>query len=70
MKPLLAILSLCQIILSIIVVTMVFAQQTGQSRWCWVPANSNATFCDYSTFGSCMSANQGKEPGTCVQRQN
>jgi hypothetical protein len=26
-------------------------------------------FCDYSSFGSCQSANRGKEQGTCVQKQ-
>jgi hypothetical protein len=51
-----------------VVAAIIVAQQTGQSQWCWVPASSNVTFCDYSTFGSCMSANRGKEDGTCVQR--
>jgi len=51
-----------------LVAAIIVAQQTGQSPWCWVPATSNATFCDYSTFGSCMAANKDKEAGTCVQR--
>jgi hypothetical protein len=25
--------------------------------------------CDYSSYGSCQSANRGKEQGTCVQKQ-
>jgi len=43
--------------------------QVGQSDWCWVSEHSDVQFCDYSSFGSCQSANRGKEPGTCVQRR-
>ena len=55
---------------NLFVAAIIVGQQTGQNQWCWVPASSNSVFCDYSTFGSCMSANQGKEAGTCVQRGN
>ena len=51
-----------------LVAAIIVAQQTGQSPRCWVPATSNATFCDYSTFGSCMAANKDTEARTCVQR--
>jgi hypothetical protein len=43
--------------------------QVGQSPWCWVSEHSDVAFCDYSSFGSCQSANRGKEQGTCVQRR-
>ena len=43
--------------------------QVGQSPWCWVSEHSDVAFCDYSTYGSCQSANRGKEQGTCLQKQ-
>jgi hypothetical protein len=43
--------------------------QVGQSQWCWQSASSTVMFCDYSSYGSCQSANRGKEQGTCVQKQ-
>jgi hypothetical protein len=43
--------------------------QVGQGQWCWQSASSTVMFCDYSSFGSCQSANREKEPGTCVQKQ-
>ena len=43
--------------------------QVGQSQWCWQSESSTVMVCDYSTYGSCQSANRGKEPGTCVQKQ-
>ena len=44
------------------------SNQVGQSDWCWVSERSDVQFCDYSSYGSCQSANRGKEPGTCVHR--
>jgi hypothetical protein len=35
----------------------------GQNPWCWQSASGTVSFCDYSTYGSCMSANTGKEAG-------
>jgi hypothetical protein len=43
--------------------------QVGQGEWCWQSESSTVMVCDYSTYGSCQSANRGKEPGTCVQKQ-
>ena len=43
--------------------------QVGQGQWCWQSESSTISFCDYSSYGSCQSANRGKEPGTCVQRR-
>jgi hypothetical protein len=43
--------------------------QVGQGQWCWVSEHSDVAFCDYSRYGSCQSANRGKEQGTCVQKQ-
>jgi hypothetical protein len=43
--------------------------QVGQGQWCWQPASSTVMFCDYSTYGSCQSANREKEQGACVQKQ-
>ena len=45
------------------------SDQVGQSQWCWQSESSTVMFCDYSTYGSCQSANRGKEPGTCVQKR-
>jgi hypothetical protein len=43
--------------------------QVGQGQWCWQSASSTVMFCDYSSYGSCQSANRGKEEGSCVQKQ-
>ena len=43
--------------------------QVGQGQSCWQSGSSTGMFCDYSTYGSCQSANRGKEPGTGVQKQ-
>ena len=43
--------------------------QVGQSAWCWGSEHSDVAFCDYSSYGSCQSANRGKEYGTCVQKR-
>ena len=43
--------------------------QVGQGQWCWQSESSTVMFCDYSSYGSCQSANRGKEPGTCVQKR-
>jgi hypothetical protein len=43
--------------------------QVGQSQWCWQSESSTVMFCDFSSYASCQSANRGKEPGTCVQKQ-
>lgn len=40
----------------------------GGNQWCWQPASSTVSFCDFSTYSSCMSANRGKEAGTCFRR--
>jgi hypothetical protein len=37
--------------------------QVGQGQWCWVSEHSGVAFCDYSTYGSCQSANRGKRTG-------
>ena len=39
----------------------------GQNEWCWVDGNTGTEFCDYTSYPSCKSANQGKN-GTCVGR--
>jgi hypothetical protein len=41
----------------------------GQNKWCWQPASGTVMFCDYTTYSSCVSANRGKEDGTCVRGQ-
>jgi hypothetical protein len=43
--------------------------QVGQGKWCWQSDSSTVMFCDYSSYGSCQSANRGKEAGTCVRKQ-
>jgi hypothetical protein len=43
--------------------------QVGQGQWCWQSESSTVMFCDYSSYGSCQSANRGKEQGTCLQKQ-
>jgi hypothetical protein len=43
--------------------------QVGQGQWCWQSESSTVMFCDFSSYASCQSANRGKEPGTCVQKQ-
>jgi hypothetical protein len=40
----------------------------GGNQWCWQPASGTVAFCDFQSYGSCMSANQGKEEGTCFRR--
>jgi hypothetical protein len=42
--------------------------QLGQGQWCWQSESSTVMFCDFSSYGSCQSANRGKERGTCVHR--
>jgi hypothetical protein len=40
----------------------------GQNAWCWQSESSTVMYCDYSTYGSCQSANRGKEHGACVHQ--
>jgi hypothetical protein len=42
--------------------------QLGQGQWCWQSESSTVMFCDFSSYGSCQSANRGKERGNCVHR--
>jgi hypothetical protein len=48
---------------------MLMANQLGQGQWCWVSRTSggDARFCDYTSFGACLDANQNKQ-GTCVPK--
>jgi hypothetical protein len=55
--------------LALSVVAMARNDQVGQSQWCWQSESSTVMFCDYPSYGSCRSANRGKEQGTCVQKQ-
>ena len=44
------------------------ALSLGQSRWCFVPKDSETLFCDYKSFGGCLDANPVgiKDGGICV----
>jgi hypothetical protein len=33
-----------------LIAAVLLAQQIGQSKWCWVSAHSNVTFCDYNSY--------------------
>jgi hypothetical protein len=43
--------------------------QVGQGQWCWQSESSTVMFCDYSTYGSCQSANRGKERAPACKKQ-